>query len=160
MADFEDMTGWWEELQAYYEEGGQDAVDYIYRDGPEVWGLNPRLSQVQQYAELLLKDPELRDAVARQAEWMKVVYANGGAVSRGDPEWDNRPAEAQELIADLYEWYCLKSGYPHERYGLFGFGLRAARGVVEGKFESIRSKACVDMILDGNHVDRDEGSLS
>ncbi len=83
MADFEDITGWREELQAYYEEGGQEAVDYIYRHDPEVFLVSTRLSQVQRFAELLLKDPELRDATAQQMEWLKVVDANGGAVGRG-----------------------------------------------------------------------------
>lgn len=45
--------------------------------------MSTRLSQVQRFAELLLKDPELRDATAQQMEWLKVVDANGGAVGRG-----------------------------------------------------------------------------
>ncbi|TYC64806.1 hypothetical protein FMN63_20320 [Stappia sp. BW2] len=159
MADFEDLTGWREELQAYYGEGGQEAVDYIYRHDPEVFLVSTRLSQVQHFAELLLKDPELRDATAQQMEWLKVVDANGGAVGRGDPDWDNRPLEAHILMGDFYEWYCLKSGYPHEARHLYSFGMFTACDVLAGKYESVRSKACVELLLDSDYIEQDEGGL-
>ncbi|MET1411678.1 hypothetical protein ABVF61_05390 [Roseibium sp. HPY-6] len=145
MADFEDITGWREELRDHFEEFGQEGIDYLYRNSIEIIEQEVSISQVQDYADLLMKHKETRDALLVFAEWQKVKLAHpGGIVEPGDPAYKDRPKEIIYLLADFYEWYCMKTDFPCLKNRVSRWGKKLAIGVLQGEIASTRSKEFAD----------------
>lgn len=159
MADFDDITDWWDELQDYFEKGGDEAYDYLHRDGLDVWKLEIPVAQVQEFAALLLRHEETRYILTKLSAWEKVKDSLGGSCDDTDPEWLDAPVGAIQLFYAFYEWYCMKTDHPASDFRLFNFGETAAINVLEGVFSSLESRECVDFIeenLDFNLFREDE----
>ena len=150
MADFEDITGWREELGDYFEEFGQEGIDYLYRNSIEIMEQEVSLTQVQDYAALLMKHKETRDALLVVAEWKKVKLAHGGIVKEDDPAYEDSPKQTYQLLSDFFEWYCMKTDFPVRKHQVNWWGENLAIGVLTGEFTSTKSEEFADFVKDRN----------
>lgn len=150
MADFEDITGWNDELEDYYEEFGQEGINYLYRNNREILEQMVSLTQVQDYADLLLKHKETRDTLLVVAEWKKVKLAHGGIVQQDDPAYEDSPKQCYQLLAAFFEWYCMKTDFPVSKDEVSMWGADLAIGVMTGKFTSTKSEEFADFVKEEN----------
>ncbi|MET1411676.1 hypothetical protein ABVF61_05380 [Roseibium sp. HPY-6] len=150
MADFEDITGWQDELEDYYEEFGQEGINYLYRHSRGILEQMVSLTQVQDYADLLMKHKEIRDALLVVAEWEKVKLAHGGIVKEGDPAHEDRPSHIYQLLSDFFEWYCMKTDFPVSKHQVHRWGENLAIGVLTGEFTSTKSEKFADFVKEEN----------
>lgn len=119
MADFDDITGWQEELEKLRK---SDVYTKVHGGSPTRVGPDPKipLSALYDYAELLLKHDETRNAVIALKAWGD-RQTEDFIDTDNDPTW---PHEEDQLLADFASWFALKTGHgpnpeAYRRYGRY-----------------------------------------
>ncbi|WP_281927327.1 hypothetical protein [Roseibium album] len=115
MADFEDITGWREELEVFEE--SEEGKAYFRQH------LNDRETDlpfdvVLELADLMLKHKELRDAVRQRAEFRAFLKTRPDLTNDDDEFWKKNPLEASETLAEFMAWYGSKTRVPFRGFPL------------------------------------------
>ncbi|MES0811302.1 hypothetical protein ABLO27_17585 [Roseibium sp. SCPC15] len=135
MANFDDITGWREELEAFEatEEGRNFFGKYGWRNATTL-----TFEQEVRFAEELFRHDEIHEALKKSAKWVKFLDENPD-FGRDDENFSILcPWEANKTTAAFERWYAMKTGIP---YGpstfTAGFGL--AVDVANGDLASLHS---------------------
>jgi hypothetical protein len=129
MADFKDMTGWRDELQAWHK-----TDDYKRR--PKVRIANPvvvPVSRIKEFIELEMKNPECAAAHEAIRKWHD---ENPGKIPFEDEV--NYPKYASAILSDFRSWYLWKVGIPNDGIS-FTVALGALSKVRDGSISSVHS---------------------
>lgn len=146
MADFEDMTGWREELEAWCKsEDYKNRPALFHPPYPPV-----PLTKVLKFIELEHANPECQAAHAAITAWQT---ANPDKYSWEDEE--NFPHFASSIIVDFLAWFLWKVDIDVAG-SAFSRALDVARKIREGEFSSVDSpdvivflrEKCTDKIID------------
>ncbi|WP_029060944.1 hypothetical protein [Labrenzia sp. DG1229] len=134
MADFEDITGWREELEAFEktEEGRT-----FFRDS---WGNAIKLAFAQEvrFAEELFRHEEILEALKKSAKWVKYLDDNPDFGQDDEGFWDLCPVEDNRKVEAFKRWYAMKRNFDLGP-STFSAGKRLAIDVVNGDLPSLRS---------------------
>ncbi|MBG6148570.1 hypothetical protein [Roseibium album] len=134
MADFEDITGWQDELEAFEktEEGRK-----FFSDG---WGNAIKLTFEQEvrYAEELFRHEEIHEALKKSAKFVKYLDDNPEFGQDDEGFWDLCPVEDNRKVEAFKRWYAMKRNIALGP-STFSAGDRLAIDVVNGDLASLRS---------------------
>jgi len=147
MADFENITGWREELAEYKETEEWKAM--------EASGIRAEmpLSLLYEFAQLLLKHEEMRKAMQIKHEWFEskrdeYYFKTYDTFDiDNDPSW---PYQKHRLLHDFGAWFSVKSGIDENPSAII-IGEVLARNVLTGRTPSVRSKEAYEEIAETNH---------
>lgn len=105
MADFEDITGWREELEAFErtEEG-----EAFFAGNERYRKVKLPIGDLVQAVELVLADPELHDAL-RKKMWFTAYVEENDLDTHNDVFWESHPSEAIDTFIAFRRWYLMKS---------------------------------------------------
>ncbi|MCV0425173.1 MAG: hypothetical protein K5905_06855 [Roseibium sp.] len=135
MADFDDITGWREELEAFKatEEGR-------FFFGEYGWGNTTKLTFEQEvrYAEELFRHEEIYEALKKSAKFVKYLDDNPEFGREDERFWDLCPVEDNKTISAFQRWYAMKLNIALGPSTLSA-GESLAVEVVNGDLPSLRS---------------------
>lgn len=134
MADFDDITGWREELEAF--EATEEGRAFFSKYGMGA----PKLTfeQVVRYAEELFRHEEIHEALKESAKWVKFLDDNPdfGREDENFSVWC--PWDAIETKNSFTRWYAMKLNIA-PGWSTFSAGNRLAIDVANGELPSLRS---------------------
>lgn len=105
MADFDDITGWREELAAFEE---TDEGKAFFAERKRLRRQKVPYENVVQLVELILADEELHEALRKQI-WF-IAYSEEHDLEPHDDEfWELNPIEANDTQILFKHWYLMKS---------------------------------------------------
>ncbi|MEP3629671.1 MAG: hypothetical protein ABJN04_06690 [Hyphomicrobiales bacterium] len=139
MADFDDITGWEEELRelkqtdrwkkqeerAVFPPGAENRPAYLYM--PKL-----RLSEVKCLAELLLGQEHLHNIFHTIQVKSEAVNRNPD-LSDQHPDYPPRPEQEMGLLLDITTWYALKEDMPINN-GALAAAVSCALGIANSKW--------------------------
>jgi hypothetical protein len=135
MADFEEITGWREELEAFEatEEGRNFFDEYGWENATEL-----TLEQEVRFAEELFRHKEVHEALKKSAKWVKFLDDNSdfGREDENFSVWC--PWDAIETKNTFTRWYAMKLNIALGP-STFSAGKRLAIDVVNGDLPALRS---------------------
>ncbi|MCR9057869.1 MAG: hypothetical protein NXI02_11080 [Rhodobacteraceae bacterium] len=134
MADFEDITGWWEELEAFREtEEGRT----FFSDGRKNYS-KLTFEQEVRYAEELFRHEEIHEALKKSAKFVKYLDDNPEFGQDDEGFWDLCPVEDNRKVEAFKRWYAMKRSIALGP-STFSAGDRLAIDVVNGDLASLSS---------------------
>ena len=133
MADFEDITGWREELEAFEE--SEEGKTY-FRQHLNDQETDLPFDVVLELAGLMLKHKELRDAVTQRAEFRAFLKTRPDLTNDDDEFWEKNPLEASETLEEFMAWYGAKTRVPFRDFPL-SKAEELAIAVVAGELASL-----------------------
>jgi len=156
MADFEDITGWQDELEAFEE--SEEGKAYFRQH------LNDRETDlpfdiVLDLAGLMLKHEELRDAVRQRAAFRAFLKTRPDLTNDDDEFWEKNPLEASETLEEFMAWYGSKTRVPFRDFPL-SKAEELAIAVVAGDLTSLdytEAKAFAERTFASWFIYREEG---
>ena|GEM_PF-1401521 len=116
MADFDDITGWREELAAYEatEEGRAFFDKYSSWDRTRPRAPKLPYETILHFAELHLRHPEILEALKKSGSWFEYLNANPD-FGRDDEGFDELcPWADNETVYDFERWYAMKTQIPYD----------------------------------------------
>lgn len=133
MADFDDITGWQEELEVFEET--EEGRAYFRQH------LNDRESElpfdvILELAGLMLKHDEIRDAVRQEVEFRAFLKTRPELTNDDDEFWEKNPLDAAESRQEFIAWYGSKTRVPFRHFPL-GYAEELAIAVVAGELASL-----------------------
>jgi len=156
MADFEDITGWQDELEVFEEseEGKAYFRQHLYDSERRL-----PFDVILELAGLMLKHEELRDAVRQRAAFRAFLKTRPDLTNDDDEFWEKNPLEASETLEEFMAWYGSKTRVPFR-----GFPLSKAEelaiAVVAGDLASLdyaEAKAFAEKTFYPHFIYRGEG---
>ncbi|TYC64217.1 hypothetical protein FMN50_01415 [Rhodobacterales bacterium] len=140
MADFDDITGWREELKAFEATGEGKVFFRTYRS----WGGDkpkaPKLpfATLLHFAEVHLRFPEIETALKKKEAWLDYLNANPD-FGRDDEGFDELcPWNDIEIVYDFQRWYAMKAQLAYDGSNLRP-GQRIAYQVAIGELPSLKA---------------------
>lgn len=133
MADFDDITGWREELEVFEESEERKAYFRQHLNDSE---RRLPFDVVLDLAELMLKHEELRDAVRQRAEFRAFIQTRPDLTNDDDEFWEKNPLDASETLEQFMTWYASKTRVPYRHFPL-SKGKELAIAVVAGDLASL-----------------------
>ncbi|WP_156958575.1 hypothetical protein [Labrenzia sp. DG1229] len=141
MADFEDITGWRDELEAFEktEEGRAFfAGDKSYRD------VKMPYENVVQMVDLIFADEELHEALKKGIWW--IAYTEEHDLEPHQEKfWELNPIEAHDTLIAFKRWCLMKAPVPFSESKII-VAIWLAIDVEEGKLTSLRTGQAKDYI--------------
>ncbi len=137
MADFDDITGWREELAAFEktEEGRAFFDKYSSWDRTKPRAPKLPYETILHFAELFLRHPEVLEALKKSGAWRDYLTANPD-FGRDDEGFDELcPWADNETVYDFERWYAMKTQIPYD--GNLDPGRRLAYRVATGELPSL-----------------------
>ena len=141
MADFDDITGWREELAAFEktEEGRA-----FFAGNKRYRGRKVPYENVVQMVELIRGDEELHEAL-RKKIWF-AAYAEKHDLEVHDDEFvELNPLEAHDTIIDFRKWYLMKAPVRFDKRDMI-VATWLAIDLEEGRLTSLRTEQARDFI--------------
>jgi hypothetical protein len=135
MADFDDITGWREELETF--EATEEGKAYFGLFGP-VGGPNVPFENVVQLAGLILRHEELYHALKKKVAWSDYTDTHPDLEHDDDEFWNLNPVDAHKTIGRFERWYGMKTMLP-VNYRYFIVGVWLAFDIETGKLSSLLS---------------------
>ncbi|QFT30962.1 hypothetical protein FIV00_10780 [Labrenzia sp. THAF82] len=135
MADFDDITGWREELEAF--KATDEGRVFFGKFG---WGNATRLTFEQEvrFAEELFRHDEIREALKKSAKWVKFLDDNPEFGQEDERFWDLCPVEDNKTVSAFKRWYAMKQNIALGP-STFSAGKRLAIDLANGDLPSLRS---------------------
>ncbi|MCV0425172.1 MAG: hypothetical protein K5905_06850 [Roseibium sp.] len=135
MADFDDITGWREELEAF--EATEEGRTFFGEYG---WGTATKLTFEQEvrFAEELFRHEEILEAFKKSAKFVKFLDDNPDFGREDEGFWDLCPVEDNLKVDAFRRWYAMKLNIALGP-STFSAGKRLAIDVVNGDLPSLRS---------------------
>lgn len=147
MADYEDISGWREELLEF--KNSDEGQAYFRRFSVVSLQLPPAVSrQIPiKLAELLLKFPELRSAVDATVKFQSIreKFPN---IDDSHPEWKRNPISDNIIIDEFVDWYAMKTQEPYWKFAWWGCALGLAQKVRSGEIVDLKSPEAEHFVLD------------
>ncbi len=141
MADFDDITGWREELEAFEktEEGRA-----FFAGNKRYRGRKMPYENAVQMVELILADEELHEAL-RKKIWFAAYIEEHDLEAHDDEFWELNPIEAHDTFIAFERWYLMKARVP---FGInkMTVATRLAIALEKGKLTSLRTLEARDYI--------------
>ncbi|WP_281927331.1 hypothetical protein [Roseibium album] len=156
MADFEDITGWREELEAFEEseEGKAYFRQHLYDSERRL-----PFDVILELAGLMLKHEELRDAVRQRAEFRAFLKTRPDLTNEDDEFWEKNPLDASEKLEEFMAWYGSKTRVPFRDFPL-SKAEELAIAVVAGDLVSldyVEAKAFAEKTFYPHFIYREDG---
>ncbi len=109
MADFNDITGWREEWEAW--RLTDEGKAYLDKYGLGQGIVSPKIpyETIVQIAEQMLKHEEIRKAVVKHGWWQE-FQKDYPTMSPEHPEWHRNPLDAHRTLTNFVEWFGMKTG--------------------------------------------------
>ncbi|MES0811300.1 hypothetical protein ABLO27_17575 [Roseibium sp. SCPC15] len=135
MADFDDITGWREELEAFEatEEGQMFFGEYGWGEATEL-----TFEQEVRFAEELFQHDEIHEALRKSAKFVKFLDDNPDFGREDEGFWELCPVEDNLKVDAFRRWYAMKLNVALGA-STFSAGKRLAIDVVNGDLPSLRS---------------------
>ncbi|MCV0425174.1 MAG: hypothetical protein K5905_06860 [Roseibium sp.] len=134
MADFDDITGWREELTAFKAtEEGRKFFETNRMSAPKL-----TFEQEVRYAEELFRHEEILEALKISAKWVKYLDENPDFGQEDERFWEWCPVEDNKTVSAFRRWYAMKLNIALG-ISTFSAGNRLAIDVVNGDLPSLRS---------------------
>ncbi|WP_305986118.1 hypothetical protein [Roseibium sp. MMSF_3544] len=141
MADFEDITGWQDELEAFEktEEGRA-----FFAGNKRYRGRKMPYENVVQMVDLIFADEELHEALKKGIWW--TAYTEEHDLEPHQEEfWELNPIEAHDTLIAFKRWYLMKAPVPFDDSNLI-VAIWLATDIEEGKLTSLRIGQAKDFI--------------
>jgi len=141
MADFEDITGWREELEAFEktEEGRA-----FFAGNKRYRGVKMPYENVVQMVDLIFADEELHEALKKGIWW--TAYTEEHDLEPHQEEfWELNPIEAHDTLIAFKRWYLMKAQVLFDKSNLI-VAIWLADRLEEGKLTSLRTEQAKDYI--------------
>ncbi|WP_298986390.1 hypothetical protein [uncultured Roseibium sp.] len=134
MADFDDISGWREELETF--EATEEGRAFFSKYGMGA----PRLTFEQEvrFAEELFQHDEIRAALEKSAKWVKFLDDNPDFGQEDEHFWDLCPVEDNKTVSAFKHWYAMKLNIA-PGWSTFGAGESLAAEVANGDLPSLHS---------------------
>ncbi|CTQ59794.1 hypothetical protein [Roseibium album] len=143
MADFDDITGWREELEAFEKtEKGRT----FFSDGRKNYS-KLTFEQEVRYAEELFRHEEIHEALKKSARFVKYLDDNPDFGQDDEGFWDLCPVEDSKKIAAFRRWYAMKLNIALGP-STFSAGKSLANDVANGALASLRSPEAEKLVRD------------
>ncbi|MCV0425948.1 MAG: hypothetical protein K5905_10775 [Roseibium sp.] len=141
MADFDDITGWREELEAF--EATEEGRKFFEKHGMGA----PKLTFEQEvrYAEELFRHEEILEALKISAKWVKYLDDNPDFGQEDERFWEWCPVEDNLTVDAFQKWYAMKLDITLG-WSTFSAGDRLAIDVVNGDLPSLRSPEAEQLV--------------
>jgi len=139
MADFDDITGWREELAAYEATEEGRAFFYKYSSWSPTRPRAPKLpyETLLHFGGLHLRHPDILEAMKKSEAWLDYLNANPD-FGRDDEGFNELcPWVDNETVYDFERWYAMKTQVPYDDNLLPG--RRLAYKVAIGELPSLTS---------------------
>ncbi|MES0811303.1 hypothetical protein ABLO27_17590 [Roseibium sp. SCPC15] len=135
MADFDDITGWREELEAF--EATEEGRAFFGKHG-KAKATKLTFEQEVRYAEELFRHEEIHEALKKSAKWVKFLDDNPdfGREDENFSAWC--PWDAIATKNTFTRWYAMKLNIA-PGWSTFSAGNRLAIDVANGDLPSLRS---------------------
>jgi hypothetical protein len=146
MADFDDITGWREELNELEERHDDEWVAYVNWFMNSDWPLAPA-SQVLHCVDVMLNNDDTHKAVTQIAAWRDLMDAKG-PFEDDDPEMEQYPESAVELTNKFWRWFCWKAGYKPVGFAFRSAALTMACLIVQGQLPGTQAQETRDQLLE------------
>ncbi|MEM7303257.1 MAG: hypothetical protein AAF468_19420 [Pseudomonadota bacterium] len=146
MANFEDITGWRGELEAFKQTEGGRAYFSAPTIGPDITpspGPKVKLSNLMECAELYLKHKELTRLIDLYLEWESIDASMTDLFDERHPDYRKEFSEMFKAKAEFGRWYFMKTRIPFNDLHV-NTGATIAIYVRQGKFSAARSQETVD----------------
>lgn len=140
MADFDDITGWREELKAFQatDEGKVFFGTYRFWGGDKPKAPKLPFATLLHFAEMYLRFPEIETALKKSGAWGAYLNDNPD-FGRDDEGFDELcPWAENEAVYDFQRWYAMKAQLPYDGTNLYP-GRRIAYKVAIGELPSLTS---------------------
>jgi len=148
MADLKDISGWREEYEDFVESDSEERKAFDARNENSIGLISP-VSEVLEFAELVLAHEETRIACRAMVDWEKRLSTEfGGFLYYEDPRLEESPREAYSSMADFVEWFCWKKGYALNSSAFLNGGISVAGKVLDGEIASVRHPEAIRSLLD------------
>ena len=148
MAVFKDISGWREEYEAFIESGSEETKAFNAQMENMI-GHVSSVSEVLEFAELVLAHDETRTACRALVDWERLLSTEyGGILEHGDPRLDGAPWEANKSMVDFVEWFCWKNGYAPNHSAFLQGGIGVAGKVLNDEIDSVRHPEGIRFLLD------------
>jgi hypothetical protein len=144
MADFDDITGWREELEAF--KATEEGRTFFGKYG---WGkaTNLTFEQEVRYAEELFRHEEIHEALKKSAKFVKYLDVNPDFGQDDEHFWDWCPVEDNKKVDAFRSWYAMKLNIALGP-STFSAGNKLAIDVVNGDLPSLRSPEAEQFVRD------------
>lgn len=155
MANFSDITGWQEELQAFRSTmAGQEFFKTSVRAHGKNYLVRKKqpplpLSYIFELAELYLGHEMLNKDIEYWVAWGNAEAKNIN-LEFDDPEYFKSLREYYQRIRQFKDWYAMKKKCSYNDLAL-DIGSCIAARVVEGKFSTVRSNETVQWVRQGHN---------
>ncbi|MET1411679.1 hypothetical protein ABVF61_05395 [Roseibium sp. HPY-6] len=133
MADFEDITGWREELEAFEESEEGKAYFWQHLNDSEI---RLPFDVILELAGLMLKHDDIRDAVRRRMEFRAFLETRPDLTENDDEYWEKNPLDASYTLEEFIAWFGSKTRVPFRGFPL-SKGKELAIAVVAGNLASL-----------------------
>jgi len=148
MADLKDISGWREEYEDFVESGSEESEAFDARNDYAIGLISP-VSEVLEFAELVLAHEETRLACRAMVDWEKRLSTEfGGILVYGDPRLEEAPREAISSMFDFVEWFCWKTGYVVNHSAFLIGSIGVAGKILDGEIASVRHPEAIRALLD------------
>ncbi|CTQ53110.1 hypothetical protein LP7551_01631 [Roseibium album] len=141
MADFYDITGWREELEAFEKTGEGQA---FFAGNKRYGGRKMPYENVVQMVDLPLTNEELHEALKKKI-WFAAYTEEHDLEPHQDEFWDLNPIEAHDTFIAFERWYLMKAQVPFGKSNLIVATWLAIR-LKEGKLTTLITVEARDFI--------------
>lgn len=140
MADFEDITGWREELAAFKK--SDEGYKFFYER--PMSDNKMRLSEIYELAELYFKFDCLHEALKKKAHWEEYTLDELDDMPGLYHENHERlrPAEAMDTCIDFRDWYAMKKNIRADQM-IIDIALTITAAYELGQIDTIRAEDAV-----------------
>ncbi|QFT30977.1 hypothetical protein K1718_09615 [Roseibium porphyridii] len=114
MADFDDITGWRDELKAFRQSDEGKAYFEEYEIGSGKIAPKMPFENALELAGLMLRHQEIYQALLKGIEWNRILEERPNFFHDHPDYWDLNPVESHETRNDFMDWYAFKSGLPYD----------------------------------------------
>jgi hypothetical protein len=141
MADFDDITGWRDELETFEktEEGRA-----FFAGNKRYRGVKMPYENVVQMVDLIFADEELHEAL-KKGIWWTAYTEEHDLEPHQEKFWELNPIEAHDTLIAFERWYLMKALFPFDDSNLI-VARWLATDIEEGKLTSLRTEQAKDYI--------------
>jgi iron only hydrogenase large subunit-like protein len=141
MANFDDITGWREELAAFEKtEEGQA----FFAENKRYGGRKMPYENVVQMVDLILTNKELHEALKKKI-WFVAYTEEHDLEPHQEEFWDLNPIEAADTFIAFERWYLVKANVPFDEDKII-VARWLAIDLEEGKLTTLRTEEARDFI--------------
>ncbi|WFE91596.1 hypothetical protein K1718_09620 [Roseibium porphyridii] len=113
MADFDDITGWRDELKAFRQSDEGKAYFEEYAIGSGKIAPKMPFENALELAGLMLRHQEIYQALLKGIEWGRLLESRPNFFPDNPDYWDLNPLESHETRNDFMDWYAFKAEVPY-----------------------------------------------